>query len=366
MNVEYDISFVIPVLNGSKTIQNCLNSILSQTSEMNYEVIVVDNGSTDETLDIVKNVDVNLIVEQKRGRSFARNCGVNKAKGKWIAFIDCDVELDNQWLSNLAPIIKDDLYNVIQGKIIPKSLQINSFSQFREKLLAFQTHGSFCSLNDIRFVAPQCNTAACVVKRSAIIEVGQFDTSLDTHEDYDLGWRLWRNGHKFYVANKVVSYVYWDRGQYFSYISRYFYMGKGYHRLVKKWQLTPPKTLFKWRMYLYKNIKFALVDLLLQLAFFFGFKSSGHNPKHHQPTLKKASYLAPFSYLIGTNHYEFHPCVRVIKTEKKFIFKNIKSHKQLEFDVQTANSPHEEFSNIIMSQLAALKSNNFIINTYKQ
>lgn len=105
MNINYSI--IIPVYNGEKTIRRCIESILHQ-EPTDYEIIVVNDGSTDKTTEILCQLNnkyaekiVVLNIENK-GVSYARNLALRKAKGTWILFIDSD----DYWTENLLQTIR--------------------------------------------------------------------------------------------------------------------------------------------------------------------------------------------------------------------------------------------------------------------
>ena len=86
------ISVVVPVLNGEKYIQRCLTSLLNQTYP-NIEIVIIDNGSTDDSVNIIENNKDNrirLLHENRKGVSYARNTGLKNVKGEFVAFVDCD------------------------------------------------------------------------------------------------------------------------------------------------------------------------------------------------------------------------------------------------------------------------------------
>ena len=85
-------SVIIPVYNTEKYLKKCLDSVFNQ-SFSDYEVIVVNDGSTDGSIDIINEYKVELINLEKKetiGPSYARNLGVSKAKGEYILFLDSD------------------------------------------------------------------------------------------------------------------------------------------------------------------------------------------------------------------------------------------------------------------------------------
>jgi len=101
------VSVVIPTLNEARHIKTCLDSILNQSYPKDkYEVLVVDSDSKDGTIDIVKAYcrkrnNVNLIFEDKKSASVARNKGIKMAKGKIIAFIDADTIISAGWIDQI-------------------------------------------------------------------------------------------------------------------------------------------------------------------------------------------------------------------------------------------------------------------------
>lgn len=100
------ISVVIPTYNEEKDIADCLNS-LKQQSYKPLEVIIVDDGSTDNTRNIIKNFkDIKLIEGQHKGPGFSRNLGAKTAKGHILIFVDADMTFDKDYIKNLtAPIL---------------------------------------------------------------------------------------------------------------------------------------------------------------------------------------------------------------------------------------------------------------------
>src|SRR5215203_2614836 len=86
------VSAVVPAYNASRTVVEAVNSVLTQTVR-DLEVIVVDDGSRDDTADVVRSIDdprVSLITKQNEGASSARNAGIRAARGRYVAFLDAD------------------------------------------------------------------------------------------------------------------------------------------------------------------------------------------------------------------------------------------------------------------------------------
>ena len=104
-------SFIVPFYNTSKYLKRCLDSLIGQSFN-NFEVILINDGSTDNSLDILNkykknNSNVIIINQENKGLSEARNVGVKKAKGKYIIFIDSDDYVNTNFLEEIDIEIKD-------------------------------------------------------------------------------------------------------------------------------------------------------------------------------------------------------------------------------------------------------------------
>lgn len=119
------ISIIIPVFNEDKEILSCIKSLSGQ-SEKDFEIIVVDDGSTDKTLEVLESLkpkvkNLKVLRENHRGAGAARNLGAKKAKGNILVFVDADMTFDKDFIRNLV-------------KPIETGVAIGTFS--KEELLA--------------------------------------------------------------------------------------------------------------------------------------------------------------------------------------------------------------------------------------
>lgn len=108
------ISFIIPAYNSEKTIKKAILSILKQKeTDIEYEIIVVDDGSTDKTDTVMKKFKnenkVRYYVKENSGVAGTRNLGVAKAKGDYIIFVDSDDFISKTLLKDIKPYIKKDI-----------------------------------------------------------------------------------------------------------------------------------------------------------------------------------------------------------------------------------------------------------------
>src|SRR5262245_42939318 len=126
MSSEPQVSIVIPTYNRSALLRRTVKSVLDQRTPISFEVIVIDNNSSDDTRDIVRslietNADkVRYLFERKQGNAHARNKGVGEARAAIIAFVDDDVTVDSNWLSSLKVVLdsRSDL-SFVGGKVLP-------------------------------------------------------------------------------------------------------------------------------------------------------------------------------------------------------------------------------------------------------
>ena len=127
-----DLSVVIPCKNEERWISTCLDAILRHKATGSVrEVIVVDNGSTDGTLDILASYEEKIRLFSRPGVSISelRNFGARQAEGEWIAFVDSDVEVGAEWAADAAKVLRDlarrghDLSRIVTGStyLIPES-----------------------------------------------------------------------------------------------------------------------------------------------------------------------------------------------------------------------------------------------------
>lgn len=127
--MKTEISVIIPVYNVQDFLKDCIDSVIAQTFK-NYEIILVDDGSTDDSgkicdqYNIYKNVQVHHTSNQ--GLSEARNTGLNFAMGKYVCFIDSDDFVTVNYLQTLYDLIQDDsMISIVPSKLVPQNVNFN-------------------------------------------------------------------------------------------------------------------------------------------------------------------------------------------------------------------------------------------------
>lgn len=119
---DFKISVIVPVYNSQKYLQACLESLIKQTYE-NYEVILVNDGSTDQSLEICKlfekkSAKVKIINQQNSGVSCARNKGLEQATGKYVMFVDSDDWIDQEMLYQFATQVMQNEADFVMCNLI--------------------------------------------------------------------------------------------------------------------------------------------------------------------------------------------------------------------------------------------------------
>ncbi len=127
-------SVIVPFLNEEKLIERCLKALLQQEfDKQDYELIFIDNGSSDRSPDIVRQYPVTLLHESHRDPYFARNRGVRMARGQFIAFTDSDCIVDRHWLTNLYHSFKTLHADIVIGRLLypsPTSIFLECHEQY--------------------------------------------------------------------------------------------------------------------------------------------------------------------------------------------------------------------------------------------
>lgn len=183
-----EISVIIPSYNSERTIAACLESLRELAPETPpFEVIVADNGSTDGSVDIIRQFsEVKLVFEtERRGAAPARNAAVPLARGKILAFTDSDCVAAPLWLLEGIKPFEDPTVVGVAGGILGVSPSNFIQEWMNARRILDQEHAFRHPF------MPFIQTANAFYRRKEFMEVGMFDTTFTTAgEDCDLSWRL--------------------------------------------------------------------------------------------------------------------------------------------------------------------------------
>ncbi len=180
------ISIIVPVYNGAKTLPACLDSLMALDYPPDCrEIIVVDNGSDDNSVAIAQNYPVKLVEELEVKSSYAaRNRGIADARGEIIAFTDSDCVVSASWLKDAIKGFKKDTIGAVAGEILGYRQE-----NFIEKCLIEMKHMS-ARASLIYPPLPKIQTANALYRRAVFDAIGFFDPQLLSGGDADFSWRM--------------------------------------------------------------------------------------------------------------------------------------------------------------------------------
>jgi glycosyltransferase involved in cell wall biosynthesis len=195
------VSIIIPTFNRGRFIAEAINSVLSQTYP-NIELIVVDDGSTDETPAIIASIKdsrLHYVRQENRGRSNARNHALSLAKGKFITFLDSD----DMYLPGKIDIQVDYLSRHPEtGMVYTSALCINDAGETLPHKYIASVSGMI--YNQIAFFQPVTITLPTVMTYKSVLDaVGVFDESMHRFEDTD----MWRRIAKTYRIDAMPDFT---------------------------------------------------------------------------------------------------------------------------------------------------------------
>lgn len=200
------ISIIIPIYNKDKYVSKCLDSILEQDYK-NFEIIIIDDGSTDNSLNIIKNYfhkneNIKFYSQNNQGVSAARNKGLELMRGEYIVFIDADDYISKSFLSNFISktTLKDDI--VISGismcfnnssikKIFPSEEKVLSKKEFFKNFLLEQNNNGINGFVCSKFIK------SSIIKENNL----RFNNDLVLGEDLEFFIRYYSYCNQFRLIN---------------------------------------------------------------------------------------------------------------------------------------------------------------------
>ena len=237
----HSVSIIVPAYNAESTIEKCIASITesiknTSTPEI-FEIIIINDGSTDNTKKIISNIPGVKIVNHDKnlGLPFARNSGINHSNADYMIFIDSDIVISNNWI--------DSMYKSIHNSknIVGINGVIGSYPNKKLSDLDNYLFGKFRGVKNVNINTPLnykffvfSNT---IIKRNVLNEIGFFDESLFKYggEDTELSLRIskkYPNGLRklekassYHITQKSVD----------QYLNDMFIYGKyNFHQIIEK------------------------------------------------------------------------------------------------------------------------------------
>ena len=196
------ISVIIPLYNKEPIIERSLQSVLSQDYD-DFEVVVVNDGSTDRSADIVRSINdprIRLIEQENGGPSKARNTGVKNAKGEWILFLDADDEMLSGALEFFSKKIQNHTdVDMFLGEVIVNNGKAEHLAiEYKEGVVSnpFKAH--------VLGHLYQCS--GTTVYSKTIVEENPFDERVRRYEDLQRIFKLYRK-YRLYLCHKPVAKI---------------------------------------------------------------------------------------------------------------------------------------------------------------
>lgn len=176
MKMKNAVSVVIPCFNNENTILETIDSVMNQTYS-NIEIIVVNDGSTDKSLELLKNIPNNkikVLTQENQGPSPTRNKGAKLAKGDYLLFVDGDDKIAPTYIEECVNILDEDpSINIVYTK-----------ARFFE---ALDSEWKLPEFELSSFLTNNCIYISAMIRRNVFFDVGCFDENLRYTED----WELW-------------------------------------------------------------------------------------------------------------------------------------------------------------------------------
>jgi len=201
------VSVIIPTYNRADIITEAINTVLEQTYQ-NFEIIVIDDGSTDNTCEVIKNIDdsrIQYIYQENSGRpSLARNTGIKISIGEYIAFLDSDDLWHREKLEKQIDIL-DNNNNI--GLVTNWSL----YKTFKNEEIQVKKSQAKTQKENVLYIltAPDkafTGTPTLLVRKKCFETIGSFDDEMTFCEDWDLFFRI-SLLYEIYNIEEILTYV---------------------------------------------------------------------------------------------------------------------------------------------------------------
>ncbi|MAI36953.1 glycosyltransferase family 2 protein [Alteromonas sp.] len=202
MTSKVKVSVIVPVWNDERRVVKCINALKNQQFVPEaYEIIIIDNGSTDRTFEEIQGIEgITVFQELKPGSYAARNKGLSVAKGHYVAFTDSDCVPDKNWLASLIECAETQRdIGVVAGDV---SFFKDEADEIDDASLAYE---SFFSMNQEEYARKGvCITANWLSKKKTLLELGGFNAKLKSGGDHDMAKRLTNNGLSVVFCKQAV------------------------------------------------------------------------------------------------------------------------------------------------------------------
>ncbi|HPQ39173.1 MAG TPA: exopolysaccharide biosynthesis polyprenyl glycosylphosphotransferase [bacterium] len=197
-----EVTVVIPAYNAEATLEKCLAALSDQTLDREYyEIIVVNDGSTDDTAKIARNYDVRVLDQSNQGPAMARNTGAADARGEIIVFTDADCVADRQFLEEMIRPFSDP--SIVGVKGVYRTQQTRLWARFAQ-IEFMERYAKLERSESIDFV----DSYAAAFRKRVFNQVGGFDPHFPVanNEDVDLSYKIAGMGYPMVFNPRAIVY----------------------------------------------------------------------------------------------------------------------------------------------------------------
>ena len=201
-------SIVIPVFNKEKFVATTLKSVLAQTY-IDFEIIIVNDGSTDTSEAIIKNFKDNRIryfFKENQGVAIARNFGIDKATGDYICFLDAD----DYWLPTFLETMNLYIQKLPEQKVFACAIEVETKNKTFAAQYSIEKKSDYEVLDFFDASQKECAlwTSSVAIHKSVFETVGSFDTNIKKGEDTELWIRIGLQFSIVFIWKVLAKYVY--------------------------------------------------------------------------------------------------------------------------------------------------------------
>ena len=215
------ISVIIPTFNSGEKIRRCLDALQRQKTKRSYEIIVVDDGSTDTSLQDIdtNNHKIKIYSQLNQGPAAARNLGVEKAQGKIILFTDADCEPAEDWIEQMARPLDDPSISGVKGAYLTRQKGVVA------RFVQAEYESKYEKMKRDRFI-DFIDTYSAGFDKWDFLTTGKYDTRFSTPsvEDQEFSFRMWEKGYRM-VFNPQAKVYHTHIDSFLGYMKKKFRIG---------------------------------------------------------------------------------------------------------------------------------------------
>ncbi|MFN2532170.1 MAG: PqqD family peptide modification chaperone [Pyrinomonadaceae bacterium] len=226
-NQQKQVDIIIAARNEERYIGACLEALRAQDYPKELlRIYLVDNGSTDNTIQIAEQRGAHILIEPKPGASAARNAGISKSTGELVGFLDAHCIPETTWVRVMAEQFKSEELGGCQGRMENKSINSRVQKYLDDSRVYSNERIVEDTVSGKRNIYPWILSGNCMYRREAINEAGLFNEKLRACEDVDLAWRVVLLGYQlFYVPQAQLTHYSCD--SWFGFVKKGFHKGRG-------------------------------------------------------------------------------------------------------------------------------------------